>query len=321
MAEYRGISDCGDRAVGNPQMVGVQDLTIAEQQVQHTIADVARMAGVTSRTLRHYDAIGLLRPARVAGNGYRWYGRAELLRLQRILLLRQLRLPLRQIHQLLDGTTDELASLQRHREDLIAERDRLDQIIHTVDRTIADLAGTQDMTDEEFFSGLARGQESLRQDLRTRYGEKVDEHFASSQQSTAKWTRADHEQAAEQGRQLLRLLSQSRKLGHAPGDDTVLDLISWTTPTSPPWSPRSTPSFHPGFPRLSGPTRPSGWAIGPRLDRHVDHTHRLLTAPRGSTWILIVSAVPTRSRASTAWSSGYRSVTRSVSGRSELARA
>jgi len=113
------------------------------------------MAGVTSRTLRHYDDIGLLHPARVATNGYRWYGRSELLRLQRILLLRELRIPLPQIQQVLDGDTDELASLRRHRDDLAAERDRLEQVITTVDHTIADLCGTATLTDDEFFTGLA----------------------------------------------------------------------------------------------------------------------------------------------------------------------
>ncbi len=165
------------------------------------------MAGVTSRTLRHYDDIGLLNPARAARNGYRWYGRPELLRLQRILLLRELRVPLPQIQQVLDGDTDELASLRRHREDLAAERDRLEQIITTVDRTIADLCGTETLTDDAFFTGLATRREALRNDLKSRYGDSVDDHFASAVQATAGWTRQDHEHAAEQGRQLLRQLS------------------------------------------------------------------------------------------------------------------
>ncbi len=156
--------------------------------MEHSISDVARMAGVTSRTLRHYDDIGILHPARAATNGYRWYGRPELLRLQRILLLRELRVPLPQIQQVLDGDTDELASLRRHREDLAAERDRLEQIITTVERTIVDLCGTEALTDEEFFTGLATRRQALRNDLKSRYGDSVDDHFTSAAQATAGWT-------------------------------------------------------------------------------------------------------------------------------------
>jgi DNA-binding transcriptional MerR regulator len=61
------------------------------------IKDVARATGLTSRTLRHYEQIGLLRPSRVASNGYRFYGDAELSRLYRILSLRALEVPLADI--------------------------------------------------------------------------------------------------------------------------------------------------------------------------------------------------------------------------------
>ena len=59
-----------------------------------TVRQVARVSGVSIRTLHHYDQIGLLKPARVGANGYRLYGRAELLRLQQILLHRELEFPL-----------------------------------------------------------------------------------------------------------------------------------------------------------------------------------------------------------------------------------
>lgn len=193
--------------------------------MERSISDVARMAGVTSRTLRHYDDIGLLHPARVAANGYRWYGRTELLRLQRILLLRELGVPLPRIRQVLDGDTDELTSLRRHRDDLAAERGRLDQVLVTVDRTIADLEGTTELDDEEFFTGLANRQDALRADLTSRYGEQVQEHFASASAATAGWARQDYERAAEQGRQFLCQLSRARAAGTAPDSDQALDLM------------------------------------------------------------------------------------------------
>ncbi|WP_433416645.1 MerR family transcriptional regulator [Microtetraspora malaysiensis] len=194
--------------------------------MEHSISEVARMSGLTSRTLRHYDDIGLLRPVRTASNGYRWYGRRELLRLQRILFLRELGVPLTQIGRILDGDRDGVAALRRHRADLVAHRDRLEEIIATVDRTIADLTGQAHLSEEEFFTGLSARRDDLRRDVEARYGAGAGEHFASADAVTGRWTREEHEQAAAQGRRLLRRLSDARSSGTAPDSAAVLDLMT-----------------------------------------------------------------------------------------------
>jgi len=106
-----------------------------------SIAEVAGFSGVTSRTLRHYDEIGLLPPAFVGDNGYRYYGEDELLRLQRILVLRELGLPLPRIAEVLDERTDRVEALREHLRTLLAERDRLARLAATVRRTIGELEG------------------------------------------------------------------------------------------------------------------------------------------------------------------------------------
>ncbi|MCX5200325.1 MerR family transcriptional regulator [Streptomyces sp. NBC_00237] len=103
------------------------------------IAEVARMSGVTARTLRHYDEIGLLAPARIGANGYRYYGERELLDLQQILVLRALGLGLDDIGRVLTEQVDEVEALRGHQRRLLAERDRLDTLAATVSRTIAEL--------------------------------------------------------------------------------------------------------------------------------------------------------------------------------------
>ncbi|MFB6894331.1 MerR family transcriptional regulator [Kitasatospora sp. NPDC056327] len=103
------------------------------------IAEVARMSGVTARTLRHYDEIALLPPAGVGSNGHRYYGERELLRLQEILVLRALGLGLAEIGRILATRVDELEALRGHHRRLLAERDRLDALAATVARTITDL--------------------------------------------------------------------------------------------------------------------------------------------------------------------------------------
>ncbi len=104
------------------------------------IGDVARMSGVTARTLRHYESIGLLLPSSVGDNGHRFYGDPELLRLQRILVLRALGLPLAEIAALLDEQRDEVEALREHHARLLTEQERLGRIAATVERTIRELS-------------------------------------------------------------------------------------------------------------------------------------------------------------------------------------
>lgn len=103
------------------------------------IAEVARMAGVTARTLRHYDETGLLPPARIGANGHRYYEEKQLLRLQQILVLRALGVGLPEIGRILSEQVDEVDALRIHHRRLLAERDRLDALAGTVSRTIAEL--------------------------------------------------------------------------------------------------------------------------------------------------------------------------------------
>ncbi|MFV8132334.1 MerR family transcriptional regulator [Streptomyces syringium] len=109
-----------------------------------SIAEVARMSGVTSRTLRHYDEIGLLPPAWTGANGHRYYEEADLLRLQQILLMRELDLGLREIQAVLDSQVDQVAVLREHHQRLLAERNRLETLARTVGRTIAELEESKD---------------------------------------------------------------------------------------------------------------------------------------------------------------------------------
>ncbi|MEU5656768.1 MerR family transcriptional regulator [Streptomyces sp. NPDC047737] len=107
--------------------------------MQWPIAEVARMSGVTARTLRHYDEIGLLPPARIGSNGHRYYEEQQLLLLQQILVLRALGVGLPEIGRVLAEQVDEVEALRGHRRRLLAERDRLDALAETVSRTIAEL--------------------------------------------------------------------------------------------------------------------------------------------------------------------------------------
>ena len=121
----------------------------------YTVKQLAQLAGVSVRTLHHYDEIGLLRPAFTGTNGYRHYGPEELLRLQQILIHRELEIPLSRIAELLAAQgNDRIATLQRQRDELEARATRYAGMVRTIERTIARLSGDENMTDKDLYSGI-----------------------------------------------------------------------------------------------------------------------------------------------------------------------
>jgi len=134
-----------------------------------SIQEIARLAGTTSRTLRHYDDIGLLPPSRIAANGYRHYDGEALVRLQRILLLRELGLGLPQIADVLraDAAPTEAAALETHLALLRAEQNRLARQIASVESTITALRGGENLMAENMFDGFDH----------TQYKEEVEERW------------------------------------------------------------------------------------------------------------------------------------------------
>ncbi|KQP58039.1 MerR family transcriptional regulator [Agreia sp. Leaf283] len=120
-----------------------------------SIQEIARLTGTTSRTLRHYGDIGLLPPTRVASNGYRRYDQPALVRLQRILLLRNLGLGLTAIARVLDEEPDAVGALTRHRDDLVHEKNRIDRQIASIDTTIRKMRRGEGLMAEEMLDGFA----------------------------------------------------------------------------------------------------------------------------------------------------------------------
>lgn len=119
-----------------------------------SIQQLAALTGVTSRTLRHYGAIGLLPPSRIAGNGYRQYDQAALLRLQRILLLRELGLGLPAISAVLAQETSPAAALRSHVAWLRTEQERLARLIASVEKTISAETEGEKIMAQEMFDGF-----------------------------------------------------------------------------------------------------------------------------------------------------------------------
>ena len=166
--------------------------------MEYTVKALADLAGVTPRTLRWYDRIGLLKPLRTTEAGYRLYGPAQLDRLQDILFYRELGLDLASIRTILDDPAfDRQAALQSHLAELEARRARLDDLILTVQRTINDIKGGTKMTDQEKFEAFKRrtveaNETAFGQEIREKYGdEEMDRAnacvLALTQEEYAQW--------------------------------------------------------------------------------------------------------------------------------------
>jgi DNA-binding transcriptional MerR regulator len=121
-----------------------------------TVKQLSKLAGVTTRTLRHYDAIGLLKPTHVGGNGYRYYSEDALLRLQQILFYRELDLRLEDIKKIKNRRDfDVMGALQSHKRALSNQVIRLNRLIRTVDKTMDYLKGEKRMSNGDLFFGFS----------------------------------------------------------------------------------------------------------------------------------------------------------------------
>lgn len=119
-----------------------------------SISQIASQTGVTSRTLRHYESLGLLLPSRVGANGYRFYQQDKLVRLQRILLLRDLGLSLHEIGQALAKPTLPVEALQEHARWLREEQQRIQRQITAVESTVNALKKGRDVMSMDMFDGF-----------------------------------------------------------------------------------------------------------------------------------------------------------------------
>ncbi|WP_026931624.1 MerR family transcriptional regulator [Glycomyces tenuis] len=189
-----------------------------------TTAEVSKMAGISPRTLRHYDAIGLLEPAATGHGGMRHYGHRELLRLQQILLLRRLGLALETIGDILDGGLDTVAALRRHAEQLEGERERLDRLAATVDDTIRQLEGGQPMAPETWFEGLDAGRQSeYEAEARRRWGDAVVD---AGERAVKQMSPAERARIPARFEEIHQRLAARMEAGDGSGDDAVQAIVA-----------------------------------------------------------------------------------------------
>lgn len=146
--------------------------------MEYTVQKLAEIAGVSSRTLRYYDEINILKPARINSSGYRIYGQAEVDRLQQILFYRELGVSLESIKDIVTSPTfDGAVALKEHREKLLEKRKQLDLLITNVEKTIALTEGRIHMSDKEKFEGFKK---KMIEDNEKKYGKEIREKYGEN---------------------------------------------------------------------------------------------------------------------------------------------
>ncbi|HLO16475.1 MAG TPA: MerR family transcriptional regulator [Anaerolineales bacterium] len=163
-----------------------------------TVKQLSKLAGVTPRTLHHYDQIGLLKPSRVGDNGYRYYGEESVLRLQQILFYRELGIPLEDIKKIMGRRDfDVLGALHSHKDALQKQVARLNRLISTVDNTILYLKGNKEMSNKQLFEAFSDEQQA-------EYEKEIMQKYdpATVKASVKKWkeyTLAEKQRIGEEG--------------------------------------------------------------------------------------------------------------------------
>jgi len=203
---------------------------------RYRVRDVAELSGVTVRTLHHYDRMGLLVPGGRSDSGYREYDDSEVVRLQQILIWRELGFPLAEIKRLLDDPDyDRRDALRAQRETLATQAARYHAMIRSVDVTLRALEGDGEMKVERMFGGF----DPAAHEAEVRWGD--TDAYRESRRRTKSYTKADWQRIRDESGAIYAKLAREMAEGLAPDAPEVLELAEahrrhidrWFYPCSP----------------------------------------------------------------------------------------
>jgi DNA-binding transcriptional MerR regulator len=190
----------------------------------YRVAEVARLSGVSVRALHHYDAIGLLKPAARSGAGYRLYTEQDLLRLQQVLLGRELGLSLEEIKRSFEAPDyDPRQALLRHREVLTRRAEDTARMLRAVDQALTSLGapselakdeakGEDEMALRDLFDGFDPSQ--YEDEVEERWGE--TEAYRESLRRTQRYSAEDWKRLKEEQNAIYTAAAELHARGVAP---------------------------------------------------------------------------------------------------------
>jgi DNA-binding transcriptional MerR regulator len=190
----------------------------------YSIKKIASLAGVTTRTLRYYDEIGLLRPASTGENGYRYYDWENLLRLQQILFFRELDVPLDEILLIMSQPDFNLVgSLEKHHKALTKQASRLEQLMKTLDNTISIIKGESEMKENKLFEGF--DETKYEDEARQRWGHTPQ--YAESQKKWASYSKEQKQQMKQEGSHFAERIVTSNPNAKADDPDVQMAVSEY----------------------------------------------------------------------------------------------
>ena len=190
----------------------------------YTVGDVARRFAVTVRTLRHWEALGLLSPAQRSWSNYRLYSAEDCARVQRIVIYRATGMKLIDIKSLLDSGDTAVEHLKRQRERLVAHRRETDAMIEALDILLEDAMNDKALTVEEIGKIMGEADFAAHQsEAEERYGDTAD--WRESRERTASWQSADWRQNAERFHDIERRMIDAIRDGAAPDSERAAGLV------------------------------------------------------------------------------------------------
>lgn len=191
--------------------------------MEYSIKELSEIAGISARTLRYYDKIGLLKPSLVRESGYRYYGGKELELLQQILFYKERGLKLKQIAEILyGGDFDIMTALYSHLEELERQQARINSMITTVKKTIASMKGEIIMSNEEKFESfkkdmIQKNEEMYGEEIRDKYG---DEEVEAANQKMLNMSKEDYEHFRALEEEIKESLKAAVRASESPKEES-----------------------------------------------------------------------------------------------------
>jgi DNA-binding transcriptional MerR regulator len=195
--------------------------------MSYTVKKLAKLSGVSARTLHWYDEIGLFKPAYYGANGYRYYNQEQLLLLQQILFFRELGFPLNDIQKMLANSDfDKVRALRAHRQTLEESINRTQKLIQTIDKTILHLKGEQTMEDKELYAGFDMEKQKEYETFLVKYhGTIAEDLIHESKKRTKEWSKSDWDDIKREGNEIYKALEGCINEGLTPRSDEVQAII------------------------------------------------------------------------------------------------
>ena len=194
--------------------------------MSYTVKKLAKLSGVSPRTLRFYDEIGLLKPGYYGENNYRYYEEEQLLMLQQILFFRELGFPLSDIQRMIRcDDFNKIEALKSHKNILSHDLERTQNLIKTIDKTIAHLKGEIQMNNEEFYYGFdSEKQKQYEQDLVNK-GIVSQEFMNECTKKTKQWSEKDKADFLQEGEEMNKAFVMALQEKLKPSSNEVQALV------------------------------------------------------------------------------------------------